>query len=537
MKPFIAVLFFTLSVLCPSIALAENAIQATSPNFVLSGEIPTQDAADIIMELEEFRAALLDLHDIPSKTKDFVLDIYIVSDPEIFKILDVGEAFVAIYSPSIAGPRVIVNGNTLRERPDYLRHSLRHEYVHHFNSLYQKIVIPQWMDEGLAEYYAAYEKRPDGQFTFGKDIEVSKYIMTYPTEGWISMERILASFASIEQGGQGGQKFIPQWKGPHPYKVDLFYAQSWALVHYMMNQENGLERLDGHNEYLIGITSGNAEKISAKTHDEYIVISAAQDREISDAFIRAYRFGEAEFPAILQNYITAEKLPVKTIALKSSFTQPATPIKQLTEIEFAALQYRLMSTVARGATINSKMKELRVRLDAAPEMELSLLVSDAVQQKLLGANALAIEKLDQALAINPNVKDATILKIQTLFEELNNQYFQNGEKVRSALRSELAKQPENPLYLVIMAVSGVRDIDEPPAEVTNALQKIEQTQLVRRHPMIAFSLVNHYVAKEEYETALYIARRANLFFPGNSFPVIGIIHELEQEIERASKSE
>ena len=117
MKPylwtFVSFCLFYLS--APLIAQAEetasniDSIQLRSDNFTLSGKIDGAQGVDMISELERFRSALLEIHGLPADSRDQRVEIYVVSDPEIFGILGVDENFIAIYSQTNAGPRALIN--------------------------------------------------------------------------------------------------------------------------------------------------------------------------------------------------------------------------------------------------------------------------------------------------------------------------------------------------------------------------------------------------------------------------------------------
>lgn len=507
-----------------------SAVQARTPNFTLSGDLSAEAAIDMISELERFRAALLEVHDVPAGTTDQVVDIYIIHDEDMFQVLGVPETFIAVYSIANVGPRVLVNGNVLRDHPERLRHSLRHEYVHHFNSLYQKTVIPKWMEEGLAEYYAGYKEHPDGQYSFGSGLPERTYTLTYPVKAWFPMHSLVQSLGTIARVSQKERKIPWEWEGEHLDTISLFYAQSWILVHYMMNQPGGLARLDAFNEEVITIVSGGKKPAAADTYEEYKANFVSIDDDVKQAMVTA--FGEPEaLPNVLQDYAGQEQLPVTTYTPKTPRQDPVVSIEELSELQALALQYRLLSTIARGTSINAKMKDVKARMEADPAFEVSLLISDAAQQSSIGANALGLENLAKALAIDPDAKDGQMLKVNMQFQELLNQYYLHGDKMRDTLRPVLATQPDNPRLLVMMAMTGQRNPEELPDEVKDALARIDSTELVRRHPNIALTLIDIYTAQEDYVTALRIARRGLAFAnytQGSSFKLRGLINDLER---------
>jgi len=174
-----------------------DAVQITTDHFRLSGVMVPEDGIAMISELERYRAALLEVHGLPADTPDRRVDIYIVSDPDIFDVLGVGENFVALYSPTLAGPRALINGSLgvqafayasdpAAELEAVLRQNLRHEYGQHFINNFLPVPHPTWIGEGLAEYYAGYDELPDGGYRFGVPQATSVVALSYPVySGWI----------------------------------------------------------------------------------------------------------------------------------------------------------------------------------------------------------------------------------------------------------------------------------------------------------------------------------------------------------------
>ena len=227
----------------------ETAIRVSSDNFTLSGKIDGAQAVDIISELERFRSALLEIHDLPANSPDRILDIYVVTDPEVFDILGVGADFIALYSPTPAGPRALINGSRegmTTEPGSTLRWSLRHEYAHHFIYTHLPLAQPRWLAEGLAEYYAGYEELEDGSFQIGAQNEDSQIILSYPVDGWADMRGLLRSHQDIQRRIPSHVRLPPKGWDRIPDNVNFFYAQSWALVHWAMNRNGATDIQAGH---------------------------------------------------------------------------------------------------------------------------------------------------------------------------------------------------------------------------------------------------------------------------------------------------
>lgn len=512
-------------------AHAAQAIQVQSDNFTLSGEIEAADAIDMISELERFRSSLLEIHNIPATTPDQRVNMYIVSDPEVFKVLGLNEGFIAIYQPTIAGPRAILNGNTLTEDPKELRHSLRHEYVHHFTSAHRQRVTPRWLGEGLAEYFSAYEELADGQYRIGTPLESQKLILSYPIEGWFPLKVQLSSFSKIENTWRSGPvKLPPKGWQRRPDNTLFFYSQNWALVHYMQNQPGGMDKLNRISERTISSSGGNRDT-QVKPQDITVKqIRAEREAKIDHIeriFVEELGQSVEDFSLVLQNYVASDDMPVATYSPKTGRLTANVTARNLTENEAAAAQYRLLSLTAKQASISETMKTLKGQVEADPALKESLLVSEAAQQFMLGWAVNARKQIDIALKLNPDTPHGKLLQAHIHFQEFANGNYANGDQIRETLRPLLAAYPNDADLLVKMAVTNLDDMDNPAPEVTQAIQRIESTKVVQRSPLTALPLANLYAAQEDYDKAIYVVRRA-LPFVERPYDLHRFIENLEE---------
>lgn len=557
MKSIYISLWFMLSafVLWPIQAIAQTAIQVTSDNFTLSGEMEAADAIDIISELERFRSALLEIHNLPADSPERRLDIYVVTDPEIFDILGLSEDFVALYSPSFAGPRALINGSL----PDLevsngpsLRRSLRHEYAHHFIYTHLPIAQPRWLAEGLAEYYAGYEELPDGQFQIGVPDKNISIVLSYPVSGWTDMRGLFRSFQTISQRPPGKVDLPPQGWTRKPDNVSFFYAQSWALVHWAMNRGGTTNIAEGHKvlgelaENLIGMESylTRGKDVSVPPSLQSWKDSDMELDDIAAGLVRealGYPLIATETDAetlgtleeILSNY-AAETPPLLTRKIRPGRVTAQVKVKNLSETEAAAVQYRQMSlTAGSRALINPRMLSLRAQIESDPEFATSLLVSKAAQQISNGGTQLALDLLTKAKATGVDDPDLGPLSLNVNYGDFINRNFMNPAPMRDKIRPVLTQYPNDPLLLGMMATTGLGDArnDAPFApEAQAALDKIIALDIPKRDPVKALPLVNLHLQLEEYPAALDLLYRAEPFIGSRDFAFRQTINDVERII-------
>lgn len=91
-----------------------------------------------------------------------------------------------------------------------------HEYVHLVLN-HTSITLPQWLEEGTAEFYSTLESQ-NGRVRIGAPIH--DHLATLRTERWLTGTELAAVDKNSPNYNERG-------------KVSIFYAQSWALVHML----------------------------------------------------------------------------------------------------------------------------------------------------------------------------------------------------------------------------------------------------------------------------------------------------------------
>lgn len=202
-------------------ALGKDWRQVTSPNFTVFGNASEKELRFTVVELERFRQALLTLY--PRLKLDSPVPMRVV----VFK----SDAAFTKFKPRNA------RGHLVREVGGYYRGSadvndivlasqadrrdtyqlIFHEYTHavvHRN----QARLPTWMDEGMAEFFSTFRSDEQGRGILGGVPPLRR--------DWLRhMELLpLADMLSPE----GTSRIFR-----HPEKVGMFYAQAWALVHYL----------------------------------------------------------------------------------------------------------------------------------------------------------------------------------------------------------------------------------------------------------------------------------------------------------------
>ncbi|REJ76923.1 MAG: DUF1570 domain-containing protein [Acidobacteria bacterium] len=99
--------------------------------------------------------------------------------------------------------------------------SIYHEYLHEFAST-NFPDVPLWFNEGLAEYYSTF-RTTRGEALVGLPVEQHVAVLTQRSDGPMPLSELFAVTTSSPEYGEDR-------------RAGLFYAQSWATVHYLLSE-------------------------------------------------------------------------------------------------------------------------------------------------------------------------------------------------------------------------------------------------------------------------------------------------------------
>jgi hypothetical protein len=218
--------------------------RAHSPNFTAAGSATFQEMRAVLLELEGFRAALLRSFPGLQLTPAAPTTVVVFRDERSF----------APFKPTTAGGerRDSIAGYFLttpeaRYMVVAMHRDMRQTFQHLFHEYTHYVVrqnlgpIPHWLNEGLAEYYSTLQADPRaGRSVLGQPSPIRLAALS----GGQLMP--LADVLTYDASATLAQP---------PERAAAFYAQSWALVHYLQHAEAG-RHAAGVGAYLQAIQAG-----------------------------------------------------------------------------------------------------------------------------------------------------------------------------------------------------------------------------------------------------------------------------------------
>ncbi len=251
-----------------------------SKNFNLAGNAGEKDIRKVATQLEQFRdvfARLFNLRNLHASVPTTVLVFKSDGSFRPFKPLYLGKpANVSGYFHAGLDANYIVLTSEFRETNPYA--VIFHEYVHALTNDNTR-QWPLWFREGIAEFYSSFQVAAgDKEVKLGMPISSHVYLLR--EKKFLPLPELFA----VDHGS------------PHyneRQKQGVFYAQSWAFVHYLMLGNNG-KRQPQFTRYLELLASG---------------------RPVDESFRQSFQVDYKILEKELQEYIRRDAYPVRLVKL------------------------------------------------------------------------------------------------------------------------------------------------------------------------------------------------------------------------------
>lgn len=287
-------------------------INASTPHFELYTQLDERQAAQALQVFEQARGFFLQTNLGPSLADRSLRIIDLASETEYEPYL-VKTGAHACYQRGRRGDYIVMRDLS----PSHFRVAV-HEYTH-FVVEQAGLKLPIWLNEGLAEFYSTLEPRGN-QYLIGR--AQAGRLMVLETERRVPLETLFAVDGSS-----------PYYNDPQ--KMQIFYAESWALTHMLASSPGYTEHFSA---FVSAISSGHSA---------------------SAAFQLAYGRDLRTVEADLDRYLRQKTLPAMLYDIKVELSNsPATIaplLKAELDLSFADL---LASNPYAASDVEARLSEL-----------------------------------------------------------------------------------------------------------------------------------------------------------------------------------
>lgn len=304
--------FILLFALQGSIYPAEHWIKVTVPHFELYTQLDRQQAMQALQIFEQARSFFLQAGFAQSVPGASIRIMDLGSENEYQPYLVKPGAY-AMYQRGRRGDYIVMRSLA----PGHYGVAV-HEYTHYVVE-HEGLKLPVWLNEGMAELYSTLEPRGE-QCLIGRP-EPGRLI-TLATQRRIGLEKLFA----VDQSS-------PYYNDPE--KMQIFYAESWALTHMLAVSEGYARRF---NSFLSMVSSGRPVRE---------VLRVVYGKELLDA--------ETD----LDDYLRRGSLPALLFDIHVGRALAQATVTGLSKAELdLAVADLLSSNASAGAEAEAKVREL-----------------------------------------------------------------------------------------------------------------------------------------------------------------------------------
>ncbi len=218
---------------CTAAHVAQDAWTVTqSSNFRVVSNQGDARSAELVRELEKFRAVVMSVTDGAVGTTGAPLTVYAFNNAENFETFAPSQYIGGYFRQKLDGRYAVLDASA-----QFGKLTLFHEYVHAVLAG-SGVLYPAWYEEGLAEFLQMVRIHPDA-------VELGR---PTPRGGLLQLAR---QGPALRPTGNNLQRRMTELE-----EGDLFYARAWATVDFLtlghLTSEGGVDRREALARFLTG---------------------------------------------------------------------------------------------------------------------------------------------------------------------------------------------------------------------------------------------------------------------------------------------
>ncbi|REJ75931.1 MAG: DUF1570 domain-containing protein [Acidobacteria bacterium] len=502
--PLAAVLiaFSIFLALSSPVSAEDEWISVSSKNFFLISNAKEKDARAAAEKLEQFREAFKLLFPNARFDQAIPTNVVVFKDRDSYKPFkpkrDDGkpdEGLAGYFQPGEDANYITFS----TERSDEETFgTIFHEYVHFIvDTTFGESQIPPWFNEGLAEYYQTIEI--DGRkINLGKPQGSHLYVLNntklIPFDQFFSVDNY-----SLHRNSSDTRT--------------VFYAQAWALVHYLISSKQDSKM----SQFLTSVLDG---------------------REPETAFKGAFGMSYPEMEKELQKYVRQRSFSYRTITLSRDLDFDST------------MAVRPISESETNAYLGDLLYHIREYDDAAAYLQKALasdpdntLANTSLGMIYMNKRNFELAKryLERAVAANRSNHRAQYSYAYALSRESMDEFgyvsafpASSAAKMRDALKASIEAEPAfAPSYQLLAFINLVNGED-----LEGALEYIAKGLRVKPgNAELELLQAKIYLRQEKYDEAERIARKVEKTASEESFrsdarQILGTVSSYRENLER-----
>jgi len=449
------------------VSAKDNWTSARSKNFLLTGNASEKEIRQVGTRLEQFRETFSRLFTKANFSSPVPTTVIVFKSNNSYKPFKPNPNIAGYFQ---SGPDVNYITLTTEVSGEQNPFSvIFHEYTHLLvNNTSGN--VPLWFNEGLAEYYSTFSITDDQKIELGKPISNHVYLLRQ------SKMLPLRTLFQVDQHS--------------PYynerdKQSVFYAESWALMHYLI-LGNGGKRLTQMGKFL-----------------ELLTADVPMEKAFQQAFETNFESMEKE----LRQYISHDRYPVMTGHFESKLGFD-------TEMQAAPITEAEAQAYLGDLLLHSHRTDSEAYLQKALALDPNLAMANAsmgMLQVRQGKTDEARKSLERAVAANSqnylthyyyafalSREGSSDMDMVTSFVP------ENVSRMREELKKAIELRPDYPesysLLAFVNLVTGTQ-LDETVELLKHAL-----TTSPGRNDLV-FMLAQVYLRKEDYKTSRQLLER------------------------------
>jgi tetratricopeptide (TPR) repeat protein len=456
-RRFSIALALLIAVLGPSAARAEWR-RAVSTHFIIYSEASPDDLRATSERLERFDGLLRRLTPSPPPDSPIRLTIYMPRTYGAVENLLQAYGPAGFYRADVSGPFAVAPRQAVSDEfsADVI---LFHEYMHHFMLQNYAITYPAWFVEGYAELFSNTRLERDGSIVIG---------LFADHRGW-SLRATPPPLRDLMFGRL------------REMDAGLFYANAWALTHYLVISD---ERTGQLSRYIALVDGGRPP---AQAADE------------------AFTGGMAALERDFRRYRAGRRIPTLQLRFADLATPGPIEIQALGRGEEALLWQRV--EYRSGGTqlaLQGLLRRVRSRAQEVPGDPAALqLLADV---EAAGRNyPAATRAIDALLARQPDAPDALLRKGLIEIAVLQRDRITDRQRwtdARQWIRRANEAAPDNPMILYQYYRAFEREGRQPPEPAIAALRRA--FELVPQAPNVRARFARELIRARRHREAIVV---------------------------------